>query len=69
MGAGANAPHFLIHEAEIKLRKFDFFMPLETEELVFRFPQTHLSGVVTGKVEDVSFQDMLTFLVKRFNLT
>lgn len=38
MGAGANAPYFLIHERNFKMKKFDFMMPLSTEELVFRFP-------------------------------
>lgn len=48
MGAGANAPHFLIHEASLKFKRFDFMMPLATEELIFGYPQTHMSGVVTG---------------------
>jgi hypothetical protein len=38
MGAGANAPQFLIHHAQMKLKRFDFLMPLSTEEYVFRFP-------------------------------
>lgn len=38
MGAGANAPHFLIHEASLKFKRFDFFMPLSTEELIFGYP-------------------------------
>lgn len=38
MGAGANAPFFLIHERSLKIKRFDFMMPLSTEELVFRFP-------------------------------
>lgn len=38
MGAGANAPHFLIHEASLKFKKFDFMMPLATEELIFAYP-------------------------------
>jgi hypothetical protein len=38
MGAGANAPHFLIHEKSLKFKRFDFFMPLSTEELIFGYP-------------------------------
>ena len=34
MGAGANAPYFLIHECELKIKRFDFMMPLNTEELI-----------------------------------
>ena len=35
MGPGGNAPHFLVHHAQMKLKRFDFFMPLSTEELVY----------------------------------
>jgi hypothetical protein len=38
MGAGANAPFFLIHEKVLKIKHFDFMMPLSTEELIFSFP-------------------------------
>lgn len=38
MGAGANAPHFLIHEASFKFKRFDFMMPLATEPLIFEYP-------------------------------
>lgn len=32
MGAGANAPHFLISERKIKVNKFAYMMPIETDE-------------------------------------
>jgi hypothetical protein len=38
MGPGYNAPYFLIHEHEMKIKRFDFMMPLSTEDLVFKFP-------------------------------
>lgn len=40
MGAGANAPHFIIHEKQIKINKFAFLMPLTTDEQMYAHPQT-----------------------------
>ena len=68
MGAGANAPHFYIHETSLKFKRFDFMMPLVTEELIFGYPQTHMSGVVNGTLTEISFDDILKWLEKRFSL-
>jgi hypothetical protein len=35
LGAGYNAPHFLINEREVKIRRWEFFRPLSTQELMF----------------------------------
>jgi len=34
MGPGANAPHFLILEKVMKVRRFDFMLPLSSNELM-----------------------------------
>ena len=66
LGAGSNAPHFLIHKQIITITKFDFLMPLATQDLHYRFPQTHMSGVVTIQLTEVSFSDLLSWVKRTF---
>lgn len=66
LGAGSNAPHFLIHKQTLTISKFDFLMPLATQDLHFRFPQTHMSGVVTMRLTELSFTDLLNWVTMTF---
>ena len=68
LGGGSNAPHFLIHKQSVTISKFDFLMPLATQELHYRFPQTHMSGVVNLRLTEMSFSGILDWTIKTFNL-
>ena len=43
-------------------------MPLATHELHYRFPQTHMSGVVNLRLTEMSFSGILDWTIKTFNL-
>lgn len=43
-------------------------MPLATEELHFRFPQTHMSGVVNARLTEMSYKSILEWAIKTFGL-
>jgi len=48
IGAGINAPHFLVHSIpKYRLPKFAFLMPLSTKDLILKYPLvSEQNGVV-----------------------
>ena len=43
-------------------------MPLASQDLHFRFPQTHMSGVVTTQLTEVSYSNILEWVSSTFKL-